>query len=117
MKKNGILLNLFRILPIVLISCLLVLGIVSTDTFKSKAALEVPDDYEYVDTWDDSYLLTNLEGEQTIEAEGTPTGTVSKNSDAESKGGGCSSVIVSSVAIGGFAALIGAFFVKRKISK
>ena len=116
MKKNGILLNLFRILPIVLISCLLVLGIVSTNTFKAKATLIEPDDYEYVDTWDDSYLLDNIDGEQTIEAEGTPTGTISEGSGAGNKSG-CSSVIVSPTAIGVFVALIGAFFVKSKIYK
>ena len=41
-------------------------------TVMGSAALVVPDDYEYEDEWDDSYLLGNLDGEQIIDAEGTP---------------------------------------------
>lgn len=61
-------------LAVIVFTSLFCLVILSFNAFKVKAELIVPEDYEYVDTWDDSYLLTNLEGERTIEAEGVPTG-------------------------------------------
>lgn len=116
MKKNR---KLCWILPTVLLSCVLGLVVTSFNTFGVKAELIVPDDYEYVDTWDDSYLLTNLEGEKAIEAEGTPTGTISQSEEKpeENVKNGCSSGIVSPVAAWCFTALIGVFFVKKRISK
>ena len=78
---------------------------------KGSAEIIVPDDYEFEDTWDDSYLLDNLEGEQTIQAEGTPP--TPKGEEGETSGG-CSS----SLTVGGIAFLLvpamGAICLKKK---
>ena len=48
-------------LAVIVFTSLFCLVILSFNAFKVKAELIVPEDYEYVDTWDDSYLLTNLD--------------------------------------------------------
>lgn len=103
MKKNRKLLALIGALAV--FACVSA----SVTTVKGSADLIVPDDYEYEDTWDDSYLLDNLDGEQTIKADGTPTG-----GDAATSEGGCGS----SITIGGAAILLapalGALLLKKK---
>lgn len=77
---------------------------------KGSADLIVPDDYEYEDTWDDSYLLDNLKGEQTIKAEGTPP----SNGEASQSESGCAA----SITLGGvsliLASAVGVLLLKKK---
>ena len=83
----------------------------SLSTVKGSAALVVPDDYEYEDTWDDSYLLDNLDGEQTIKADGTPTGGDAATSGESS---GCGSSLTAGGAAILLAPALGALLLKKK---
>lgn len=81
----------------------------SFTTVKGSAALVVPDDYEYEDEWDDDYLLNNLDGEQTIKAEGTPPGGNGEAGEAS----GCGS----SLTVGGAAILLAPALVALLLKK
>lgn len=73
-----------------------------------SAELIVPDDYEYEDSWDDSYLLDNLEGEQTIDAEGTPPAV-----EGETEGG-CGSTLAMGSAVILLTPALGMLALKKK---
>ena len=83
----------------------------SVVTVKGSAALVVPDDYEYEDKWDDSYLLDNLDGEQTINAEGTPP---AKKGEEGETNGGCGASLTVGGAVCALIPALGVFLMKKK---